>query len=71
MDIVNSKIDESLILIDEKIEELASCIHGYYETMANDIVYEEAIDALDKVKNKLELILEILTSNESIQKDSK
>ena len=64
MIIVDSKLDETLVYIDNKIEEFASNILGHQETAAYDIVYEEFIDSLNVIKNKLEVILEITSSDE-------
>ena len=69
--ILKKRLIEVIEFTDDKIEEFASAILGFQETLAHDIIYEEVIDALNKIKNKVDVIIEIITTNESIQKKDK
>jgi hypothetical protein len=61
---ISSRINSILDSLDMKIEEFASCIMDYPETQVQDIMYEEIVYYLNELKNKLEVLLEITTSNE-------
>jgi hypothetical protein len=61
---IRDKLNSILDSLDLKIEEFASCIMDYPETKAQDIVYEDIVYYLNSLKNRLEIILEILMSNE-------
>jgi len=58
--------------INERVEEYASNITGYEETMYMDVLYEEFVSTLEGIRGKLEVMLEIINSvDESLQEKHK
>ncbi len=54
--------------LNDKVEEYATNIAGYPETQYMDVLYEDYVEFLESIKNKLEYITEIIyTTNEGIQ----
>ena len=58
------RLNSILDSLELKLEEFASCIMDFPETKAQDIVYEEVVYYLNDLKNRLEVLLEIIGSKE-------
>lgn len=61
---LEDRLNSILDSLDNKIDEISLLITGEPETMAQDIVYEEIVYYLNSLKNRLEVILEIILSDE-------
>lgn len=70
--ILENTIYDIIGTINERVDEYASGITGYEETMYMDVLYEEYVSILEGIRERLELMLEIINStDESLQKKGK
>ena len=57
------RLNNILLSLDDKIDELSSLIIGEPESMAQDIVYEEIVYYLNNLKVQIEVLIEIILSD--------
>lgn len=70
--VLENTIYDIINIINERVDEYASNITGYEETMYMDVLYEEYVSILEGIRERLETMLEIINStNESLQEKNK
>lgn len=70
--ILENTIYDVISTINERVDEYASNITGYEETMYMDVLYEEYVSTLEGIRERLEIMLEIINSvDESLQEKNK
>jgi len=60
--IIKSEIQDTIDSLDQQIDEYSKSIFGYPETQDMDIMFEEYVEFLNKVRGKLESTLELIKS---------
>ena len=58
------RLNNILVSLGDKIDELSSLIIDEPESMAQDIIYEELVYYLSNLKVQIEVLVEIILSNE-------
>lgn len=70
--ILENTIYDVISTINERVDEYASNITGYEETMYMDVLYEEYVSILEGIRERLEIMLEIINNvDESLQEKNK